>query len=411
MSTALHQHTLHVPPGSSIGILGSGQLGQMSAQAAQGLGYKTVIYAPPEPDGSLPPAAQVSQGYIAAPWDDYQALKAFAEQVAVVTVEFENIPVQTLDILSTSVPVFPDALALQTFQHRGREKMFFRQHHCPTVPFEMAHTPHALTSAVQTVGYPCVVKTAGFGYDGKGQTKLNNDEELCAFLATLHTPEAYVVEGWVNLNMEISVIGARTIVNSAPQTAIYPPFENHHHNHILDVTRWPARVSESLVQQAQSICLQVMEALDYRGLLCIEFFITQEGQLLINEAAPRPHNSGHITLEAAHCSQFEQHIRAICGLPLGPTTLCSPGAMVNLLGDHCPTLLNQPVLDSTPQLWPESISNATVYPHWYGKRQAKLGRKLGHLTVLADTPNHAAEWALQARQAGLTSTIPHDVSP
>jgi 5-(carboxyamino)imidazole ribonucleotide synthase len=368
-------------PGSTLGILGSGQLGRMLALTAKRLGYQVHVFSPDQHT----PAGQVADLEITASYADFEALKRFAEGVDVVTIEFENIPVETLEALQADVPVYPQPAVLETTQHRLREKQFLSALGIPVVPFHAINTSADLAAALKTMGYPAVLKTAGFGYDGKGQSRVESESQaLQAYQGFAGQP--CVLERFIQLDREISVIAARS---DTGEFKAYRPVENRHQNHILDLTLAPAHLSASLEAQAIQLTQTIMDALNMRGLLCVEFFITENGQLLVNELAPRPHNSGHYSIEAAICDQFEQQLRVVCGLPLGDPTLRQSAAMVNLLGD-----LWQP---AEPD-WVSSFQLSALYLHLYGKKEARSGRKMGHLTALGQTAEQAAERAIQARE-------------
>jgi 5-(carboxyamino)imidazole ribonucleotide synthase len=368
-------------PGSILGILGSGQLGRMLALTAKRLGYQVHVFSPDENS----PAGPVADLEITASYNDFEALKRFAEGVDVVTIEFENIPVEALKALQADVPVYPQPAVLETTQHRLREKQFLSALGIPVVPFQAINTPAELQAALKTIGYPAVLKTAGFGYDGKGQSRVESESQaLQAYQSFAGQP--CVLERFIQLEREISVIAARSDTGTFKA---YRPVENRHQNHILDLTLAPADLPALLEAQAIQHTQTIMDALNMRGLLCVEFFITRHGQLLVNELAPRPHNSGHYSIEAAICDQFEQQLRVVCGLPLGDPTLRQPAAMVNLLGD-----LWQP---AEPD-WASAFQLSAVYLHLYGKKEARPARKMGHLTVLGQTAEQAAERAIQARE-------------
>jgi 5-(carboxyamino)imidazole ribonucleotide synthase len=374
-----------IAPGATLGVLGSGQLGRMFTIAARRMGYRVHTFSPDQDT----PTGQVADREITAPYEDLEALRAFAEDVAVVTFEFENVPSDAVHALEGLVPVRPSRTALYTAQQRGREKAFLSERGFPTVPFARASTLAELQDGVARIGTPVVIKSAAFGYDGKGQHKITRPNEVERVWNALEGREV-LVERFVSLQAEISVIAARGLDG---MVAEYPPFENRHSNHILDVTTAPALIPAAIAARAREIARAILEALDYIGLLCVEFFVTTDGDLLVNELAPRPHNSGHLTFDAAVTSQFEQQVRAICGLPLGSTELLRPAAMANLLGD----------------LWAEGEPNwaaACRFPdvklHLYGKTQPRAGRKMGHLTATARTVEEAQELVIAARDALLS---------
>jgi 5-(carboxyamino)imidazole ribonucleotide synthase len=371
---------MSILPGGTIGILGGGQLGRMLTLAAKRLGYQVHIFSP---DADTP-AGQVADAEITAAYTDTEALSRFARNVDIVTIEFENIPVTALKAVEAHVPVYPQPHVLEIAQNRSREKAFLAELGIPTAQFKTIITAEELTAAVAEIGCPAVLKTAGFGYDGKGQSKLTSPEQaLPAFEALNRT--ACTLEQFVDLEREISVIAARGVNG---EFATYRPVENSHHNHILDITLAPAAISPELETQALDITRTIMEKLNMCGLLCVEFFVCKDGRLLVNELAPRTHNSGHYSIEATTCSQFEQQLRAVCGLPLGETQLHHAAAMANLLGD---------LWQNGEPDWVACLAEGPVSLHLYGKKEARPGRKMGHLTVLGNTPQEAQALALQAR--------------
>lgn len=371
-----------INPGAALGMLGSGQLGRMFAIAARQLGYRVHTFSPDEDS----PAGQVSDVEVTASYDDVDALRAFAGGVSVVTFEFENIPFEAIDAIEPIVPVRPRALALHETQQRAREKAFLADHGFPTVPFATAATLDELVAAVARVGMPAVVKTAAFGYDGKGQHTVRAAVDIERVWRAIGHQEA-VVERFIQLQAELSVVAVRGIDGQVVQ---YPPFENRHVQHILDLTTAPAAVAPPVAARASEITRGILEALDYVGVLCVEFFVSTDGALLVNEIAPRPHNSGHLTIDAAATSQFEQQVRAICGLPLGSTDLLRPAAMANLLGDLW--------VDGEPN-WAAACRIPGVRLHLYGKADPRPGRKMGHITAVGHTVADAQDRVLAARDA------------
>lgn len=370
-------------PGASLGVFGGGQLGRMFAHAAQRLGYRVVVFSD-EPEC---PAAQVADETVVGDYLDPDAVRRFAQQVQVITLEFENIHLEAVQRASEWTIVRPGVDVLSVAQHRLREKRTLRDLGFPVTPFEEVRTYLELPAVSETLGWPFVLKTAKWGYDGKGQRKAHSLIEANDALEMLG-PEPVIAEKWIRYQAEVSVLVAR---NPSGQMATYPMFINQHANHILDITRCPANAKDHpLAQGAQSIATGVAEALQLEGLLCVEFFVDQDGQLMINELAPRPHNSGHLTIEACRTSQFEQQVRAVCNLPLGDTQLIQPAAMVNLLGD---------VWGSSTPAFEKVLALPNTHLHLYGKREARKGRKMGHITVLADTPDEAAAKAIHARDA------------
>ncbi len=380
-----------IEPGGTIGMLGGGQLGRMFCFAAQAMGYKVTVYT----DEEKSPAGQVANKLICASYLDEAALAQFASAVDVVTLEFENIPVQTLKFLSPLVPVYPDERTLYVAQNRQREKDFLQAGNYPIAAFTLIKSAQHLQSQLTSahIKFPAVLKTAGFGYDGKGQKVVQNaDEAVAAFaqLVSANKQTEVVAEAFISIEKEFSVIGARNYQGDQSAFEYFGPIENKHVNHVLDVSSMPARLNQDLVDKAVAITKSIMDELDTVGLLCVEFFLTEDG-ILVNELAPRPHNSGHLTIEACPTSQFEQQLRAVCGLTLGATTPFHSAAMVNLLGD----------------LWPEggqpnfiaALTTSEAHVHLYGKEEARPGRKMGHITAVAESGSLAVELALKARSS------------
>jgi 5-(carboxyamino)imidazole ribonucleotide synthase len=364
-----------------LGILGSGQLGRMLTLTAKRLGYRVHVFSPQRDT----PAGQVADLEITADYTDLDALRRFAQDVDVVTIEFENIPVQALIALQPEVPVYPQPHVLEMTQHRLREKQFLSGLGIPVVPFVPVNNSQELQAGIVQLGLPAVLKTAGFGYDGKGQMRLDTEAQALTAYAAF-AGQACLMERFVDLEREISVIAARAEDGTFQA---YRPVENRHRNHILDYTLAPAQLAETMEAHAIQMTQRIMEALNMRGLLCVEFFITRQGDLLVNELAPRPHNSGHYTIEAAVCDQFEQQLRVVCGLPLGDPSLRQPAAMANLLGDLW--------AKGEPD-WQAALSLSSVYLHLYGKGEARPGRKMGHLTTLGSSVEAAFQLAQQARE-------------
>ncbi|HEX2729284.1 MAG TPA: 5-(carboxyamino)imidazole ribonucleotide synthase, partial [Rubrobacteraceae bacterium] len=346
------------------------------------MGYRVHVFSP-DTDS---PAGQVADREWSAPYEDLDAAHEFAGSVEVVTLEFENIPVSVLEAIGEVSPVRPGVLALHTTQHRLREKTFLASAGFPVAPYRAVGTAEELRTALEEIGAPAVLKTAGFGYDGKGQVKIEAADTADAAWDALGENEA-VLEAWVDLEREVSVVGARGLDGSF---ANYGAVENTHRNHILDLTVAPAELSPKMAQEAIEISRGVFEALSIVGTACVEFFVSTDGKLLVNEVAPRPHNSGHWTIEGAATSQFEQQLRAVCGLPLGGTRRSRPAAMANLLGD---------LWQGGAPDWVEALAFPEVRLHLYGKEEARPGRKMGHLTALADDPRKAAQLVLAAREA------------
>jgi len=371
-----------IGPGAVLGVLGGGQLGRMFAIAAGRMGYRVHSFSPDDDS----PASQVADVEVTAAYDDLDALRTFARGVDVVTFEFENVPVVAIDAVEALVPVRPSGVALHIAQQRAREKTFLADRGVPTAPFAAAATLDELWDAVARVGTPAVIKTAAYGYDGKGQHQAMTPADVEHIWTAIGHQEA-VVEKFISLQTEISVIGTRGLDGSIVQ---FPPFENRHRHHILDLTTVPAAVAPAIARQAADITSTVLDELQYVGVLCVEFFVSTDGELLVNELAPRPHNSGHLTIDAAVTSQFEQQVRAICGLPLGAADIPRPAAMANLLGDLW--------IDGEPN-WAAACRFSDVKLHLYGKSEPRPGRKMGHLTAVAPTVQEAQDRVIAARDA------------
>ena len=370
------------PPGATVGMLGSGQLGRMFALAARRMGYRVHVLSP-EP-GS--PTGQLAEREVVAAYDDADAVGAFAAGVDVVTLEFENIATAALEAAERNAPVRPGVRALHITQDRAREKGFLAAAGFPRVPYEEVPVGGDVAAAVARVGAPCVVKTAGFGYDGKGQVRVDGADSMAAAEALVRRG-AVVVERFVELAMEVSVVAARAATG---EVRSFEAAHNRHERHILDLSSAPAELAPPLRREADEIARAVLEELELVGVACVEFFIDMDGRLLVNEIAPRPHNSGHLTIEGAETSQFEQQLRAVTGLPLGSAAVRAPAAMANLLGD-----LWQPAEPA----WLEALRVDGVALHLYGKDHARAGRKMGHLTATAPSVAEAEERVLAARRA------------
>lgn len=374
--------TATVLPGQTVGILGGGQLGRMFAIAARRMGYRVHSFDPT----SDCPAGQVADVEVNAPYDDTEAALHFAPRVDVVTFEFENIPAETLQAIAGIKPVFPSPEVLHICRHRLREKTFLRQHGFPVAAHRPVNHAEELRLALGEVGSPAILKTADFGYDGKGQVRLERPDQAEDAFQKMGRPLG-VLEALVPFEKEISVICART---RQGDLRCFPPAENVHHRHILDLSTVPADISPTTRDRAFQLAAAVTEALNVVGLLAVELFVLPDGDLVVNELAPRPHNSGHYTFDACVTSQFEQQLRAVCGLPLGDDTLLRPAAMANLLGD---------LWDGGEPNWPAALKHPGVKLHLYGKRQPRPGRKMGHLTALAETPAAARQVVVRARHA------------
>jgi len=370
-------------PGAAIGVLGSGQLGRMFALAARRCGYRVHTYSP----DSDTPTGQVSDVEIVGDYDDLDAVRAFARDVSAVTFEFENVPAATANACMEMVPVHPDGHVLHVAQNRLREKTFLAQAGIPCAPFRPVATRRELDDALGALGCPAVLKTAGFGYDGKGQVTIDAPSAADAAWETLGGQEC-VLEAFVAFEREVSLVAVRGADGAFAQ---YGLIENAHAHHILDTSVCPAPVTPALEAEAERMARAILEELNVVGVLCVEFFVTRDGRLLVNELAPRPHNSGHLTMDAHATSQFEQQLRAVCGLPLGSTERLVPAAaMCNLLGD---------LWEGGPPDWPRALALPNVAVHLYGKEEARPGRKMGHVTAHAPTPEAAETLARQARAA------------
>jgi 5-(carboxyamino)imidazole ribonucleotide synthase len=368
-------------PPATIGILGSGQLGRMLALEARRMGYGVHVYSP-EKDS---PTGQLADVEIAAPYEDLEAVRRFARNVQVVTFEFENVPSATAEAIAELTLVRPHGNVLHTAQNRAREKTFLASIGVPTAPFVTVNSLEELHTALAQIGTPSVLKTAAFGYDGKGQAKIfAPDEAEAAWQSIGHQPA--VLEGFVDFELELSVVAAS---GANGQRVAFPVFENHHANHILDLTVCPARIPVAIAEEAHRLAFAIMESLDAVGVMGIEMFLSRDGTLLVNELAPRTHNSGHLTFGGCTVSQFELQLRAICGLPLVEPRLYTGGvAMANLLGD---------VWQKGTPAWDRALALPGVALHLYGKSEARPGRKMGHLTALANTPTDAATLVMEAR--------------
>lgn len=395
-------------PGATVGVLGSGQLGRMFAIAARRMGYRVHTFSP----DTDTPTGQVADLEVVAPYEDLGAVREFARGVSVVTFEFENVPHATAMAAAEACPVHPSGHVLHTTQHRLREKNFLRDNGFPVVPFERVTSLAELTAALTRIGTPAVLKTAGWGYDGKGQFKIPAPNEAAAAWNKLFPSSPSntgsgggagasgggeaVLEAYIPFDREASVVCARS---ASGEFKHYGLIENLHANHILDLSISPARLPDRTRTQAIQIAHAVAESLQLIGVLCVEFFVTRgsgvggDSGLLINELAPRPHNSGHLTFDFSVTSQFEQQLRAVCGLPLGSTDLILPpghsaAAMAQLLGD---------LWQNGQPNWPAALSDPNVKLHLYGKADPRPGRKMGHLSASAPTPDLAASAVLAAR--------------
>lgn len=354
-----------IEPGGAVGILGGGQLGRMLAMAARRMGYRTVVFCPE----AHCPATSVADAHWCAAYDDLDAVSRFARQVDVVTYEFENVPEQAAHTAARFAPLRPNPCVLQIAQHRGREKQFCTRVGVEIAPFQYVTQKDQLHDALSAIGLPAVIKTAENGYDGKGQWMITSTDDAAAF-AEAWTGEAVTVEQWIDCQIELSVVAARSV---GGEVALYGPIANTHHRHILDLSVCPAPVDRRVGDAAKDAARILAEALDVVGVICVEFFLTNDGRLLVNEIAPRPHNSGHLTIEGHVTSQFEQQLRAVCGLPLGDAAQRHRAAMVNLLGD---------LWTHGEPRWSALLNCPGAHLHLYGKDTPRPARKMGHLTVV-----------------------------
>mgnify|MGYP005838170259 CR=1 FL=1 len=370
-------------PPAVIGVFGSGQLGRMLALAARAMGYRIHTFSP-EQDS---PTGQIADREVCAPYDDLDAVRDFVRRVDVVTFEFENVAAAVAEVATEEgVSVRPGGHVLHTTQQRLREKGFLARAGLPVTPFAAINTEAELLTAIQRIGAPAVLKTATFGYDGKGQVRIDDPAHALAAWDAIGRHEA-ILEGFVDFECEASVVAARGVDGAFAHWGV---IENTHCDHILDVSVAPAPVEPRVAAEAVELAHAVLTELDVVGVLCVEMFLDRRGRLLINELAPRPHNSGHLTIEASVTSQFEQQARAICGLPLGSTELLRPAAMANLLGD---------LWEHGEPNWAVALAVPGVKLHLYGKKAARSGRKMGHLTALAGTIEDARAKVMQARAA------------
>ena len=371
-------------PGNTLGLLGGGQLGRMFTSAARTMGYDVIVL---DPDLASP-AAHFATEHLCADFDDVKALEILATRCAAVTTEFENPSAASLAWLAQRIPVRPGANAVAIAQDRMREKTFFSEHGFPIGPFAIVQNESDFAALDRAIKFPAILKTTRLGYDGKGQARVASIKTAReTFVAWRGVP--CVLEQLLPLKLEVSVVLARGIDGAI---AIFPVAENQHQNGILDISIAPARISTALANEAQDIAKRLAEKLDYCGVLAVELFVIDDEngneKLLINEIAPRPHNSGHYTIDACLTSQFEQQVRALCGLPLGPTTQHTPAVMVNLLGD---------VWKSNVLAADKILQEPNVKLHLYGKREARDGRKMGHYTVLENNIGSALAAALEIK--------------
>jgi 5-(carboxyamino)imidazole ribonucleotide synthase len=368
-----------VLPGSTIGVLGSGQLGRMFAISARRMGYRVHTYSPDRDS----PTGQIADVEIDAAYEDLDRVREFAAAVDVVTFEFENVPARTAEAAAACTLVRPAGDVLHTTQHRLREKTFLRNNGFPVTRFEPIREAGDLCRVMPGFG-PAILKTAGFGYDGKGQYRVQTLGEAESAWDAMGRQEA-VLEAVVPFEAEFSVVGVR---GADGQCLFFAPSCNHHVAGVLDVSFSPAPFGPEIAKDAIAITRGVLEQLNVTGVLCVEFFLTRDGNLLVNELAPRPHNSGHLTIDACVTSQFEQQLRSVCGLPLGSTEMLRPAAMANLLGD---------VWAGGEPRWQAALELPEVKLHLYGKSEPRPGRKMGHLTATASTAPLAERLVREAR--------------
>lgn len=368
-------------PGATLGLIGGGQLGRMFTMAARNLDYRVTVL---DPD-PLSPAAEFATGHLNTAYTHPISIEELANSCAAVTTEFENAPAEVLLQLASRTTVRPSGNAVGIAQDRELEKGFFKTNGFPVGAFAVIKTPEDIDAALSIVTLPAVLKTARFGYDGKGQAHIESRAQLVEVLDKWRYPPT-ILEQWVPLKLEISVVLART---ASGEISVFPVVENQHVNGILDITIAPARISPALANAATTIASAVATRLDYVGVLAVEFFVLADNTLLINEIAPRPHNSGHYTIDACRTSQFEQQVRVLCDLPLGDPTPHSPAVMLNLLGDLWWGKDHEIAPD-----WSVVLSHPGAHLHLYGKRAARPGRKMGHVTVCDDTVEAALAAAM-----------------
>lgn len=367
-------------PGARIGVMGGGQLGRMFGVAARRMGYRVEVFTPEENS----PAGQFADLTRIADFTDEAAVRRFAKDVDVITFEFENIPAKTIAWCADLREVRPAGAILHIAQNRLREKKFLAAAGIPIAPFRPVRNAAELADAIEQIGRPAILKTAAFGYDGKGQQAIHTRDDFEEIWSASSADEL-VLEGSIEFATELSVIVARD-PNGATKT--FPTCENIHRNHILDVTAVPARIDEQVERAAAELVCSIAERLELVGLLAVELFLTAEGKLLVNEMAPRPHNSGHWTIEACATSQFEQQVRAVCGLPLGSTEILRPAAIANILGD---------VWQNGEPEWSRALQTEGVHLHLYGKEEPRPRRKMGHLTAIGANTEEAIARVTKAR--------------
>lgn len=364
---------IRVRPGGTIGVIGGGQLARMLAFEARRMGYRTAVL-DPDPEG---PAAQVADRFVTGAFDDIEGAETLARYSDVITLDTEHVPAALLERVETMKPVRPAASVLRTVQDRLEQRRFLRAQGVPQVPHASVPDAASLHAAAEAVGFPCILKTRRSGYDGKGQARVDRPEGLADAWKSLGQAPA-VMESFVDFEREVSVLLARDLDGNI---RFYPIAENTHRRHILHTSRVPARIPAESVSQAEELGARIASALGHAGMMAIELFVTRSGDLLVNEIAPRTHNSAHYSFGACATSQFEQHVRAICGLPLGDPSLLRPAVMLNLLGDLWS--------NGSPD-WSAALKHPTARLHLYGKSRALPGRKMGHILVLGEDADHAA---------------------
>lgn len=369
-------------PGATIGLMGGGQLGRMFAVAARRMGYRIHVFSP-ETDT---PAGQFAECEVVGAYEDEPAVRGFAKALDLLTFEFENIPRQTVDWCAAECEVRPAGSVLHIAQNRLREKDFLSKAGIPVAPYRPVRSEAELAAAIAEIDTPAILKSAAFGYDGKGQRLIEEPSGL-AQVWQERPGDELILEGAIDFDKEVSVIVARGPDGSV---ATFPVCENLHRGHILDITVVPARVSVGVERSGAAVARAIAEKMDLVGLLAVEMFLQRDGTLLVNELAPRPHNSGHWTIEGCATSQFEQHVRAVCALPLGSTQILQPAAMANLLGD---------LWQGGEPNWAAALAVEGVHLHLYGKRHPRPRRKMGHLTAVASTANRAVAAATKARDS------------
>ena len=373
-----------LPPGSVIGIIGGGQLGRMLSQAAKNLEYKTVILDPIP----LCPAGQVSDHQIVANYNSISAAKSLSNMCDVVTYEFENVDLECLMKISEDIDVFPSPEILRISSNRILEKQKLRNIGAPTVEFLPINSIEDFNQAKRIIGFPMIIKTASSGYDGKGQKLLKSEHDIDDYLINaINTKKSFIAEDFSDFNCELSVICARNIEG---EIITFFPSENIHENHILDISIVPPRVSEKVITSARNLATNIAEALDLVGLLAVEMFLTKNNQLLINELAPRPHNSGHYTMNGCETSQFTQLIKILTKQPLGNTNLSCPSVMINLLGDLWINNSSKPDFDKLNK-------SKNIFVHLYGKDEPRIGRKMGHINITSENISDAFIKAMEIK--------------